>query len=119
MEKKFTIPYLEYITKFTHIGNHAKGKHSGKFIPKYTSEDFRFTQNEKILYAICMEWPGESAAIKTLGLNGKLYPNTIKSISLIGSKETLSWKQTPDALVVQLPKQKPCDYAYVLKIERI
>ncbi|ARV16547.1 alpha-L-fucosidase [Polaribacter sp. SA4-12] len=116
-----TIPWIYYgegPTELTLTGHHAQGKHSGKFIPKYTSEDFRFTQNGKILYAICMEWPGESVAIKTLGSNGKLYPNTIKSISLIGSKETLSWAHTPDALVVQLPKQKPCEYAYVLKIER-
>ncbi len=92
--------------------------HYGAYIPKYTAKDFRFTQKDKTLYAICMEWPGESVAIKTLGGNGKLHPNTIKSVSMIGSNETVKWQHTPEALIVKMPKEKPCDFAYIIKIER-
>jgi len=116
-----TIPWTffgEGPTEVTSPGHHGQGKHQGKKIPEYTPEDIRFTQNGKYLYAICLEWPGEEVAVKAFGSAAKLHPNTIKSVSMIGSKEKLVWEHTPDALVVELPKEKPCDFAYVLKVER-
>lgn len=105
-------------TEVTSPGHHGQGKKRGTLIPKYTAKDFRFTQNGKTLYAICMDWPDQKATIKTLGTNGKLHPNTIKSVSVIGSNQMLKWEHKPEALVVEMPKEKPCDFAYVIKIER-
>ncbi|WP_139958596.1 alpha-L-fucosidase [Flavicella sediminum] len=116
-----TIPWVffgEGPTEVTSPGHHGQGKNHGDFIPKYTAEDIRFTQNGKNLYAICMEWPGESVVIRTLGKNGKLHPGDLKSVSLLGSEENLKWKQTEKGLEVQFPKAKPCDFAFVLKIVR-
>ncbi|WP_111707115.1 alpha-L-fucosidase [Lutibacter citreus] len=116
-----TMPWVffgEGPTEVTNPGHHGQGKDHGEHIPKYTVKDIRFTQNGKNLYAICMEWPGNEITIRTLGSNGKLYPGDIHKVSLLGSKEQLKWKQTKEGLVVQFPKQKPCDFAYVLKIER-
>lgn len=42
------------------------------------------------------------------------FPN----ISLIGYSSKLEWKKTRQSLKVQFPKEKPCEFAYVLKIER-
>ena len=36
---------------------------------------------------------------------------------LLGSPEKLAWTRTADGLEVTLPAQKPCDHAYVLKID--
>ncbi|WP_298363667.1 alpha-L-fucosidase [uncultured Lutibacter sp.] len=117
-----TIPWVffgEGPTEVTNPGHHGQGKNHGELIPKYTAEDIRFTQNGKNLYAICMDWPGDQIVVRTLGSNGKLYPNDIKSITLLGSNAKLNWKQTEKGLIVKFPTEKPCDFAYVLKIERI
>ncbi|WP_282134036.1 alpha-L-fucosidase [Seonamhaeicola maritimus] len=116
-----TIPWIyfgEGPTEVTNPGHHGQGKNKGELIPNYTSEDIRFTQYGKNLYAICMEWPEEKITIRTLSSKGKLFPGDIKSVSMIGSKEIITWKQTEAGMVVQFPKEKPCEFAYVLKVER-
>lgn len=116
-----TIPWIffgEGPTEVTSPGHHGQGKQGGSLIPEYTAEDIRFTQNEKYLYAICLNWPGEEIAIKTLGSKGRLHPFTIKDVSLLGCDENLEWEHSPEALIVKFPKDKPCDFAYVLKIDR-
>lgn len=79
----------------------------------YTPEDIRFTAKDNILYATILAWPGETAAIKSLVPKGNtwtgLYPSEIASITMLGDGTELSWKITKDALVVQTPKDKPCD----------
>lgn len=116
-----TIPWIffgEGPTEVTNPGHHGQGKDKGKHIPQYTAEDIRFTQNEDALYAIGLEWPGEEVHIRTLGHRGKLYPNEISSVHLLGHDQALEWQQTADALIVKLPKDPPCDFAYSLKVER-
>lgn len=116
-----TIPWMffgEGPTEVTLPGHHGQGKHHGEYIPVYTAEDIRFTQNGKNLYAICLEWPGEEIIIRTLGSEGKIYLNSIKKISMLGCKNELGWEQTPEGLIVEFPKEKPCEFAYVIKIER-
>jgi len=46
------------------------------------------------------------------------YKEEIKRISLLGHAEELKWSLTRSGLVVKMPEEKPCDFAYVLKIER-
>jgi alpha-L-fucosidase len=46
------------------------------------------------------------------------YKEEIKRISLLGHGEDLKWSLTRDGLVVDLPEERPCEYAYVIKIER-
>ncbi|VGO22459.1 alpha-L-fucosidase [Pontiella sulfatireligans] len=118
-----TVPWSyfgEGPTEETNPGHHKHGiwDEKDKYIPKWTKDDIRFTQNGKNLYAIVLGWPGEALSIRTLGHAGKLYPGDIQSISLLGSDEKMEWEQTADTLTVKFPKEKPCDFAYVLKIER-
>lgn len=116
-----TMPWIyfgEGPTEVTNPGQHGQGKEHGELIPKYTSEDIRFTQNGKNLYAICLEWPGEEITIRTLSSLGKLFPGDIKTVSMLGTDEELTWNQTAEGLVVQFPKEEPCNFAYVLKVER-
>lgn len=101
-----------------HPGHHGQGKNQGKDISVYTSADIRFTQKEGVLYAIVLDWPQGEFSIKALGSDGKLYPGEIKNISLIGSNEKVTWAHNPQSLSVTLPAEKPCEFAYVLKIER-
>jgi len=46
------------------------------------------------------------------------YKEEIKRISLLGDGKDLDWKLTRGGLVVEMPNERPCDHAYVIKIER-
>lgn len=109
--------YGEGPARVVNPGHHGQGKNQGKDIPNYTAEDIRFTQKDGVLYAICLEWPNGNLDIKSLGYDGKISKGQIKSISMIGSDEKIEWEQKSQVLVVKFPRLKPCDFAYVLKIE--
>ncbi len=82
-----------------------------KGVQPFTAEDIRFTSKGKTLYAIALGWP----------TSGKL---TIKSmaeldassIQLLGSKAKLKWTRDAEGLHVELPKVRPGEHAWVLKI---
>ena len=42
----------------------------------------------------------------------------IKSLTLLGSNAPVAWKRIDAGLQVRLPLQKPCEHAFVLKIEQ-
>jgi alpha-L-fucosidase len=46
------------------------------------------------------------------------YKEEIKRISLLGDGKDLKWSLTRKGLMVEMPDEKPCDHAFVLKIER-
>ena len=64
------------------------------------------------------EWTDEELRIRTLGHSGKLHPGDVSSVTLLGSKVPVAWEQTADALAVRMPNQRPCDFAYALRIDR-
>jgi len=96
----------------------------------YTKEDIRFTVKGDVLYAIILDWPGETAVIKSLVQPVEdddeeefpgyyIYPNEIKSITMLGDGQELQWKLIRgEGLKVQMPQKKPCEHAFVLKIVR-
>jgi len=83
----------------------------------FTSQDIRFTARGETLYATVLAWPEqESVLIKTLAEGNELYPQPIISVELLGSVEPLAWTRDTDGLRIQLPAQKPCEHAGVLRI---
>jgi len=40
----------------------------------------------------------------------------VTQVSLLGHEGKLQWSQTAEGLVATLPAQKPCQYAFTLKI---
>ena len=84
---------------------------------RLTAKDFRFTTKRNALYATAMAWPTDGKyLIGTLATTAPGLVGKIKSVALLGSPEKLTWAQSAEGLVVTLPTQKPCDYAFVLKI---
>jgi len=81
----------------------------------YTGEDIRFTIKDNILYAICLDWPGEEITIKSLK---KLFSSEIQNIQLLGIDQQLEWSLTKEGLTINTPAGKPCEHAYVFKITR-
>jgi alpha-L-fucosidase len=86
----------------------------------YTAQDVRFTTKGHVLYAIALDWPEtgklliKSLAAKAPGVKGE-----ITKVSLLGAKDAPAFRQTAEGLEVTLPKEKPCEAAYALKIEGV
>ncbi|MEW4922872.1 alpha-L-fucosidase [Algibacter sp. 2305UL17-15] len=90
-------------------GHHSEGGNKD-----FTGQDMRFTQKDGNLYAILLGWPENGkVVIKSIDKN-----EAVKSISMLGSDETLKWSQEEDGLHVTLPSKKPCDFAFSLKIQQ-
>jgi alpha-L-fucosidase len=91
----------------------AQGFNEGK--TKYNASDIRFNQKGKFLYVTTLGVPETPTAIESLG---KKYKNgTVKRVSVLGSNEKISWKQSDDSVVIEKPKSVPNDIAVVFKIE--
>lgn len=84
--------------------------------PDASAADIRFTTKGSTLYAIVLDWPGEQALIPSLGSKQELYEGEISSVRLLGCKTQLEWQRNPEALVIHLPPQKPCEHAFVFEI---
>jgi alpha-L-fucosidase len=90
----------------------------GKINASYTFEDFRFTQKDNTLYAICLGIPEGDVVIRSLGNRGRLFADDIISIKLLGSNENLVYQHNPMDLTIQMPDNFKGNHACVFKIER-
>ena len=93
----------------------AKGGHFGEDF-KYSAKDIRFTsKGDRTLYAFALGYPDDGKLVirslaKFPGVTG-----AIEKITLLGAG-AVQFTHDAEALTVQLPAQKPCDYAVALKI---
>jgi alpha-L-fucosidase len=76
-----------------------------------TAQDVRFTTKGNILYAFCMGWPEKEAAVRPLGTDDK-----VENVELLGFKDKVNWTQDGSGLKIQMPPEKPSDYAITLKV---
>ena len=83
----------------------------------YSSKDIRFTTKGNILYAYCLGKPESDIMIKSLAKSGKSGDKPVASITMVGSKEKISWKQTAVALVIKKPETMPAWQVIGFKIE--
>jgi alpha-L-fucosidase len=105
-----------------HYGEGPTGTATGHLSEKknkaFTAQDIRFTARGDTLYAIALDWPeGNELAIKSLGSDGGV---PITGVTLLGSDAPIVWEQRETGLQVSLPvqQQKPCEHAFVVKIEQ-
>jgi hypothetical protein len=79
--------------------------------------DRGFTTKGKMLYAIALGWTAENQlTIRPLAKTENPDVNHIKRVELLGYQGRLSFTQTTDGLVVQLPDKKISDLTCPLKI---
>ena len=85
--------------------------------PWKMSEEGRihFTTKDQTLYAISLAWPTNELIIPALG-EGKGLEGKITKVELLGHSGALEFIQDAAGLKVKFPAEKPCDYAYSLKI---
>jgi alpha-L-fucosidase len=91
---------------------------SGGGLPRhgYTPQDIRFTCNGDTLYAIVMKWP-DTGEVMITSLAREMAPKAkIAKVELLGHPGRLTFSQDATGLRVKMPPEKPCDFAYALKI---
>lgn len=81
----------------------------------FGDKDIRFTTRNGQLYAIALGWP-QSGVLRIQSLGTSHYNGKISTVELIGHTGKISFEQKKTALVVQLPANKPCEYAFVFRI---
>jgi alpha-L-fucosidase len=83
----------------------------------FTGQDIRFTTRGSTLYAIALAWPGQQLTIRSLGTCSPHAAGEVTGASLLGHPGKLEWSRNGEGLTVKMPGQKPCDYAYTVKID--
>ena len=81
-----------------------------------TFEDVRFTTKGDTLYAFFMGWPEKEVNVPSLGTSRRLFDGKIQNVELLGFGGKVQWTRSAEGLKVQLPSEKPCNYACALKI---
>ena len=76
----------------------------------------RFTAKANSIYAICLAWPEKELLVKTLGKQG-MQGKTVVAVRMLGSSEAVRWHQTEDSLTLSVPREKPCRYAFVYRVD--
>ena len=86
---------------------------------EYTPNDFRFTTKGSNLYIIQLgiPEPGKKFILKSFAQNNVAGSIKIKSLKLIGSKESIQWNKKQDGLHLTAPSTFPNDIALVYKAE--
>jgi alpha-L-fucosidase len=74
-----------------------------------TAEEIRFISKGQTIYAFVMGWPSGESVVKSID-------QKIRGVELLGHKGKLKWSQEGAGLKVQMPDERPCDYAVTLKI---
>jgi len=94
---------------------------SGHFVEMngdYNHENIRFTQNNNIIYAIQMGWPGSNKKVTLKSLSKLNSPNLqIQKISVVDSPEEIFWEMTEKGLEITTPFTAPNKIAISYKIE--
>lgn len=93
----------------------AQGFNEGKGTP-FTAEDIRFTEKHGAIYAIVLGEPTGATTIKSLGQTAGHLSGEIARVELLGHQGELTWKQEPDALVIQPVAPAPSENAIVYRI---
>ncbi|MDR1440470.1 MAG: hypothetical protein LBJ10_10910, partial [Clostridiales bacterium] len=86
-------------------------------IKDFTAEDIRFTRKEGAVYAILLGWPHAGKCSVAALREGGLLKEPVRRVSMLGDGGALPFARDDTALTVTLPKLKPCDHAFALKIE--
>ena len=72
----------------------------------FYNTDFRFTVGkDSMLYVWCMTVPkaGDKLTIASLGTNKGLFDKKIRSVELMGTEQSVDWKQNADGLEIVYP----------------
>jgi len=83
-----------------------------------TAEDIRFTQNGNMLYAICLDLPeSKDVLIRSLNAGNGIEKQNVRSVSLLGSDQELSWEFGEEGMLIHLQEMPDLEHAISFRIE--
>ena len=83
----------------------------------FTSRDMRFTTRGDTLYALVLAYPEDGrVTIASLSDASGLFSRSIDKVELLGAAAPLRWTRAADGLQVELPADRPSEYAFALRI---
>lgn len=82
----------------------------------YTAQDIRFTTKGKILYAITLGEPKQTVTVSALGHRAGHEARKVRRVDLLGVKTALKFRQSDDALLIDVPAALPTRHASAFKI---
>jgi alpha-L-fucosidase len=94
------------------------GKDQAEF--HFGSTDFRFTEGADgaiYAFALAIPKPGTRVKIVSLGSDAGLLKRPVRSVTMLGSRQQLSWKQNAGGLEITVPSHVPSQIAVVFKIQ--
>jgi alpha-L-fucosidase len=98
----------------------GEGQKNFNNISSGSAADIRFTRNKanNVLYVTTLGWPGDGAVVKIKTLNKhRVDLKSLKSITLLGSREPLKFTQDAASMQIQLPAKPPYECnAYPIKL---
>jgi alpha-L-fucosidase len=86
---------------------------------RFTAADWRFTEGQDgavYAYAMTVPAPGAWLRIVSAGTGAHLLTKPVRSVSLLGSKARIEWRQRPDGLYVRYPAGLARTIAVAFKI---
>ncbi len=93
----------------------AQGFNEGK--QAFSAADIRFNKKgDKVLYVTLLGMPEADITVKALGSKTEQNSRKIRSITLLGSDEAVTWTQGKDKLTIAKPAAAPAEEAVVYKV---
>lgn len=83
---------------------------------EYTPQDIRFTAKGDALYALTLASPSGQVAIASLGRHSAHERRSVREVRLLGHNQTIQFRQTDQALLVNLPAALPSRHASAFRI---
>ncbi|WOI53019.1 alpha-L-fucosidase [Parvularcula sp. LCG005] len=82
----------------------------------YTPQDIRFTTKKDALYALTLAQPQGRVSIPSLARTSPHESRVVKKVRLLGSDASLTFRQTDNALEIDLPSTLPTLFASAFEI---
>ena len=82
----------------------------------YTKADIRYNTKGDVLYAFILDWPGSGKVVTFEHLSpGNSKIGAIEEVTMLGHSGAITWEHNGDGLMVEMPENKPTDFAHTLK----
>ena len=78
--------------------------------------NLRFTTRGDTVYVLTLDWPADPPRLSVSSLGLDENAGRVAAVSLLGSDAPVSWRQSDEALTVDLPPRRPCEHAWAFRV---